>query len=244
MGFDLDEKAKQRTMSKIMGSEIYSWYKKHVSFNYIQSNFSNLLDYVEKNSIDLVLVDLGLSQHQLKLQSKGFSYKEKESKLDMRLDPRLAITAADLLNKLPKPALEKIFIEYSELSESDAQKFIRAIVSRRNKSKIETTTDLNLVIDQNLISKKNLAQIYQGLRIAVNVEYENLADLLEDARFALKKSGKLIVITFHSGEEKIVKNYYKNNKSKWSDLSEKTPSNSEILENSSSRSARFYCLTY
>lgn len=188
----------------------------------INSNFENLADILEKleiSDVSTILVDLGTSQDQIEDEERGFSFM-KEAPLDMRMSEGLAVKASDLINGLTKSELVKLFNKLSDFSLNQARKLANAIVERRKQSPIQTTFELKRIINQVMLSKRigsrqgkhrnYEARVFQALRIAVNHELHALQQLLPQAFEALEAGGRLIVISFHSGEDRIVKHYFKN----------------------------------
>lgn len=181
-----------------------------------QGNFSNLAAYLNSlkiQGVDGVLVDLGVSSMQLDRADKGFSFM-RDGPLDMRMDPNLPFSAEDLVNDLDEEELGRILREYGE--EEKWRKAARAIVSHRKQKRISRTLELAEILDPVLrepVWKKRgkihpLTKTFQALRIAVNQELEKLEEFLKQAIPALKKGGRLAVITFHSLEDRIVKRYF------------------------------------
>ncbi|MEX0621745.1 MAG: 16S rRNA (cytosine(1402)-N(4))-methyltransferase RsmH [Candidatus Woykebacteria bacterium] len=207
-----------------------------------QSNFSDLKQTAFKFGVwetPGVLFDLGLSSLQLDNPERGLSF-SKEGPIDMRLDPTLQVTAADLINGLSQGELNELFFNYGE--EHASRSIARAIVKARLREKIRTTTQLVKIIEQVVRGRGKIhpaTKIFQALRITVNNELENLEKGLEGAEDLLKKGGRLVVISFHSLEDRVVKNYFKK---RWhlTVLTKKpiVPGRDEILNNPRSRSAK------
>lgn len=181
----------------------------------INDNYYNLPQILLQlgiNAIDGgILLDLGVSYHQLTSDNRGFTF-QKESKLDMRMDRSLEITAADLLKSLNAASLEKIFRDYGE--ERYARKISLAIKSAINKEKIETTTQLANIIKKSVPFNKNISihpatRVFQALRIAVNNELEILEKSLHNFINLTQPGARIAVISFHSLEDRIVKNCFK-----------------------------------
>ena len=177
-------------------------------FEIRRANFSEMADYVPVNSCDGVILDLGVSSPQLDLAERGFSF-QGEGPLDMRMDDRQTLTAADLVNSASADELADIFWEFG--GERDSRRFARAIVHDRVARKFETTRQLADLI-QRLAprgGKKThpATKVFQALRIAVNDEIGSLKRGLEAAFRILKPGGRLAVITFHSLEDRVVKEF-------------------------------------
>lgn len=176
-----------------------------------QTNFSDLrteLAYHRVKGIDGVLFDLGVSSHQLDTAQRGFSY-DKAADLDMRMDKSIEINAVDVLNKLSQEELARIFREYGE--EQAAYKIAGAITTARASQPIRTTGDLNAIIDSGMrgnpvYALKTKVRIYQAIRIYLNKELEVLQIALKDALNLLNPGGRIVVMAYHSLEDRIVKN--------------------------------------
>lgn len=199
-----------------------------------EDNFANLKDIVEKNKfkrVSGILFDLGISSWHLEESGRGFSFKKKEP-LDMRYDAAERLTAEKIINYWSKTEIERIFREYGE--ERKAGRLAELIVAARKIKPIENTLQLKTVIEK---AGANLAQTFQALRIAVNDELDNLKKALPQAVEILEPGGRLAVISFHSLEDRIVKNFFKN--PSFAILTKKPirPSREELRDNPRSRSA-------
>lgn len=177
----------------------------------IEANFRYLKKFLKLEGIsqvDGILADLGVSSHQLDEGSRGFSYRF-DAALDMRMNQRANLTAADLLNTVDEGRLVSILSEYGEVR--NAKTLSSAIIKYRRVSPIKTTFDLNKILDANLIGLqyKYYSQVYQALRMEVNDEIGALGDMLKDGLEVLKPGGRFVVITFHSIEDRVVKNFFK-----------------------------------
>ena len=162
-----------------------------------------------KDGIDGVLADLGVSSHQFDTAERGFSFRY-EAPLDMRMNQEAEKTAADLVNGYEYEELEKILRLYGEVDNS--RKIAQLICKARETSQIITTGDLGKAIESALpkfAEHKFLAKVYQALRIEVNQEMKSLEKFLSGAAKSLKPGGKLVVITYHSLEDRMVKNFIK-----------------------------------
>ena len=182
-------------------------------FTLIRNNFRFIHNFVlfegYKDGIDGVMADLGVSSHQFDTAERGFSFRY-DAPLDMRMNTEAAVTAADLVNSLEEAELEKILRVYGEVGQS--RKMASLIVRARKTSAIGTTTQLNEVIAPCLpkfAEHKELARVYQSLRIEVNQEMKSLEKMLSGAAASLKAGGRLVVITYHSLEDRMVKNFIK-----------------------------------
>ena len=162
-----------------------------------------------KDGIDGVLADLGVSSHQFDTAERGFSFRY-EAPLDMRMNQEAEKTAADIVNGYEYEDLEKILRLYGEVDNS--RKIAQLICKAREASQILTTGDLGKAIESALpkfAEHKFLAKVYQALRIEVNQEMKSLEKFLSGAAASLKPGGKLVVITYHSLEDRMVKNFIK-----------------------------------
>ena len=179
----------------------------------IRSDFrwihNHILHHGYKDGIDGVLADLGVSSHQFDTAERGFSFRY-EAPLDMRMNQEAQLTAAEIVNSYEQAELEKILKLYGEVDNS--RKIAQLICKAREVSQIATTTDLGKAIESALpkfAEHKFLAKVYQALRIEVNQEMKSLEKFLSGAAKALKPGGKLVVITYHSLEDRMVKNFIK-----------------------------------
>jgi 16S rRNA (cytosine1402-N4)-methyltransferase len=177
-------------------------------FEIRRGNFSEMGAWIPEKSCDGVILDLGVSSPQLDVAARGFSF-QGEGPLDMRMDSRQSLTAAELVNGAGAEELAKIFWEYG--GERESRRFARAIVHDRAQRKFETTTQLAGLIER--ISPRGgrkahpATKVFQALRIAVNDEMGSLKNGLEAACKILKPGGRLAVITFHSLEDRVVKEF-------------------------------------
>ena len=181
-------------------------------FTFVRSNFRylrNWMRYYGVEHIDGLLADLGVSSHHFDDETRGFSFRF-DAPLDMRMNKRAGMTAADILNNYNEEQLADVFYIYGELK--NARKIAATIVKARNEKTIETTGDL-LKITEDLLpktrEKKEAAKLFQALRIEVNHEMDALKEMLNGACDVLRDGGKLSVITYHSLEDRIVKNFMK-----------------------------------
>lgn len=188
-----------------------SWEKK---IRWIHGPFGELKSYLEGETIDGFLFDVGVSSMQIDQGERGFSF-QKEGPLDMRMDPTTGKSAEELLFRLPEKELSRIFFEYGE--ERRARQVAKAIVEVRKKKRLKTTSDLIRVLEPVLGKQKGkihpATRVFQGLRIAVNDELGELRRGVEAALEALVPGGRGAVITFHSLEDRIVKELFKNDPS-------------------------------
>lgn len=181
-------------------------------FTFVRSNFRylhNFLRYYGINEVDAILADLGVSSHHFDDSERGFSFRF-NGKLDMRMNKRAGMTAAEIINTYDEERLANVFYLYGELRNS--RKLAAALVKARNGKAIETIDDFLEIIRPYFSrdrEKKELAKAFQALRIEVNNEMEALKEMLYAATNALKPGGRLVVITYHSLEDRIVKNIIK-----------------------------------
>ena len=181
-------------------------------FTLIHNNFRFIHNYTlleTEDGLDGILADLGVSSHQFDTAERGFSFRY-EAPLDMRMNVQGTTTAADIVNSYTQEELEKILKIYGEVD--GARRIAGLIVSARAKAPILTTTDLDNAIAAALPAfseHKFLAKVYQALRIEVNREMLSLEKFLEGAARSLKPGGRLVVITYHSLEDRMVKNFIK-----------------------------------
>lgn len=199
LGFDQDEDAEQNIVND-------------PHFTFVRSNFRylhNFLRYHGIEEVDGILADLGVSSHHFDDSERGFSFRF-DGALDMRMNKRAGITAADVVNTYDEERLADLLYLYGELKNS--RKLASVIVKARARQKISTISEF-LDIIKPLFGrereKKELAKVFQALRIEVNQEMEALKEMLYAAANALKPGGRLVVITYHSLEDRMVKNIMK-----------------------------------
>lgn len=222
-GIDVDpieiKKTTERLEKKGFGKEV---------FTAVNTNFRNIDEVAQKyGPFDFVLADLGVSSMQIDNPERGFTYKA-EGPLDLRLNPGQGISAAERIKNITVDELEGMLIENSD--EPYAYEIAKEVVSRnKGYNKIETTLDMKRVVERALEKssalknmsekdkketiKKSCARVFQALRIDVNNEFEVLYELLEKLPDALAPNGKVAVLTFHSGEDRLVKKSFKSLKS-------------------------------
>lgn len=181
-------------------------------FTFVRSNFryiKNWMRYYGIEQVDGILADLGVSSHHFDAQERGFSFRF-DAPLDMRMNQRAQRTAADILNEYSEAQLADLFYLYGELK--NARKIAAAVVKNRNNQRIETTGDLMNIIKvffERDREKKELAKVFQALRIEVNQEMQALKEMLTASAVLLKAGGRLSVLTYHSLEDRMVKNLIK-----------------------------------
>ena len=181
-------------------------------FTFVRSNLrflKNFMRYYDVDSIDGLLADLGVSFHHFDASERGFSFRF-DGALDMRMNRRARTTAADIIESYTQEQLSDIFYLYGELR--SARKIAGAVVSARRVQKIDTTTRLVEVVSPYIDKrqeKKELAQLFQALRIEVNQEMEALRRMLLSACELVRPGGRIAILTYHSLEDRLVKNFFK-----------------------------------
>ena len=213
-GFDQDGDAEARVESGewLEGSPLADDNAARGTFTFVRSNFrylTNWMRYYGVDHLDGVLADLGVSSHHFDDSSRGFSFRF-DAPLDMRMNRRAKATAADILARYDEEELARVFHVYGELK--NARRLASAIVSRRRTAPVATTGDLVAVAGELLRrdrEKKELAKVFQALRIEVNNEMGALEEMLLAATEMLRPGGRLVVITYHSIEDRMVKNIMK-----------------------------------
>jgi 16S rRNA (cytosine1402-N4)-methyltransferase len=240
IGFDVDEKCIGKAEGILGGLDC--------RVVLIRDNFSRMEAHLNKlgvGKVDLILADLGWCSAQMTDAEKGLSF-QTNMLLDMRLDSRLKVTAADIVNKYPEKELADVIYEYGE--EHASRKIARVLVEYRRNTTIKTTQELAVLVCRALRKQPGFGRIhpatktFQALRIAVNDELGSLKTLLETAPGLLKDKGYFAVISFHSLEDRMVKMNFKENKEKgiYTVLTKKPiiASDQEVKDNPRSRSAK------
>lgn len=240
LGLDFDEDA-LRFVSNKLKSHIDAGKLKIAKGNF--KNIDKLATDAGFTEVDGVLFDLGVSSHHFDTPERGFSV-QKEGPLDMRMDQDLGVKAADLLNILTKGELYELFTKFGE--ERFAYAISNSIVRARQVKRIETTTDLvgiiNRVVPKGREQINPATRVFQALRIVVNDELNNIEEALPKALALLKKNGRIAVISFHSLEDRIIKNTFR----EWEEKGLGTiitkkpivPTEEEIEKNNRSRSSK------
>ena len=205
--FDRDEEAINASKERL---------KQFDNVTFIHDNYKNAkedLDNLGVAGVDGVLIDLGVSSPQLDHGERGFSFLH-EGRLDMRMDRRQKLSAYEVVNTYPKEKLVEILYKYGE--ESNAKNIVQKIIEAREKSPIETTMELKNIVESAFPKKVIYGkggvskQTFQAIRIEVNGELEGLEQALQNLVDLLGKGGRMAVISFHSLEDRIVKNLFKN----------------------------------
>ena len=181
-------------------------------FRFVDNNFSYLTNFLKlyhDEPVDGILADLGVSSHQFDVGERGFSTRF-DAPLDMRMNQSSSVTAEEIVNGYSESQLNTILKEYGELKNS--YYITRGILKAREQKRITTTTELTEVVKQYFPAhklNKYLAMVFQALRIEVNGELDALKTLLEDGFKSLKPGGRFVVISYHSLEDRLVKNFFK-----------------------------------
>jgi len=211
--FDQDEDAEQNLFLKEGMTKDDNLQDSNIqNFTFVRSNFrylKNWMRYYGVEHIDGLLADLGVSSHHFDDATRGFSFRY-DAPLDMRMNKRAQQKASDVINEYGEKELADIFYLYGEMK--NARQIASTIVRERSKKPILTTQDLLTVIDplfRREREKKDMAKLFQALRIEVNHELEALHEMLKGATELLRPGGRLSVITYHSLEDRIVKNVMK-----------------------------------
>lgn len=217
---------------------------KNKNIEFVNDNFRNLteiLTRLKEPKVDAILADLGISSYHFDLANRGFSFKDDE--LDMRLSKELAISAYEIVNSTNEKELADLL--YNLADEYKSRRIAKCIVENRRKQKIESAKQLSEIISRCIGSKSKInpsTKTFQALRIAVNDEFKALNEFLNQAVECLKPGGRLVVISFHSGEDRIVKTIFKQfERDNLVDISTKKPIVADLSEtrsNPRSRSAK------
>lgn len=259
LGIDADEK-----MVKIAGENLRKTVDKYFAcptgdydnfFKIIHGNFASIDTIAKENKVDnadLILFDLGISSYHYLFKERGFSFQEVDSPLDMRLTNDIGVKGSDLLNALPLNALKELFLQ--TMSYADSLKLAKSIIEKRKGKKILSVGDFSDIINSSLkrsksyLNKKKIrleTLPFLALRIAVNYEMENLNLALKKSWSLLKTGGIIVVISFHSGEDRVVKHYFSmllNKKLAEDRIGLIRPDEKEKAENVRSRSAKMRAL--
>jgi|SRR3989344_6945977 len=244
LGLDVDQDAIDylKDKLKIKNEKLKIWER----LTLVRGNFRDIDKIAHLNNFNKVsgiIFDLGVSSYQLQTAERGFSF-QKVGPLDMRMDQELNVKAADLIKILKKGELYELFVKLGE--ESSAWKFSSSIVRARGIKPIETTQDLARILERSVHRGKSkihrATKVFQALRIAVNDELNSLKEALPKALDLLEKNGRLLAISFHSLEDRIVKNLFLEfeSKGKGKIITKKPiiPSLLEIEKNRRARSAK------
>ncbi len=206
--FDQDADAEEN----VEKSPVLKEAQENGAFTFVRSNFrylKNWMRYYGVDHVDGILADLGVSSHHFDDETRGFSFRF-DSPLDMRMNTRAGVTAAEVVNTYDEARLADVFYLYGELKTS--RRIAAAIVKARQEMEIKTTQDFLQVVEpffKREREKKDMAKLFQALRIEVNHEMDALKEMLAAATEVLGEGGRLSVITYHSLEDRIVKNVMK-----------------------------------
>lgn len=247
LGIDVDQDAIDHVQKKI--KDQHAEIKNLGKVTLVRGNFKDIAEIARLHGftdVSGIIFDLGVSSYQLDTQERGFSF-QNSGPLDMRMDPSGSsgqVTAEDLVNGLTKGELYELFCKYGE--ESNAWAIAKSIVSARLVNRITTTGDLAAIIAKSVRRSKNdihpATRVFQALRIAVNDELYSIEEALPKALTVLGKKGRIIVISFHSLEDRIVKQAFKKfeEEKQGKIITEKpiVPSEEEQVVNRRSRSAK------
>ena len=206
IGIDCDNDAIESTRKRL---QVFGDRSILVNSNFVE--MKSILEYLDIAQVDGIMLDLGVSSHQIEEVGRGFSFSQK-APLDMRMDRSRKRTAGDVVNGSSEQELKEIIKKYGE--EREAGRIARAITRQRRESPLETTTELAALIASVKQVRRGMkihpaTKTFQALRIAVNEELQNLRESLDDAVDLLGKEGKLSIISFHSLEDRIVKDFFR-----------------------------------
>lgn len=232
-------------------------------FTFVHSNFrylANFMRYYEAGQVDGILADLGVSFHHFDTPERGFSFRN-DAPLDMRMNQRAPLTAREVLNTYSDESLSRILRTYGDIKRPNP--IVKAVLAARAKEEIVTTGQLQQAISPAINpkqEKKELAQVFQALRIEVNGEMQALSDFLESTMRVLRPGGRLVVLTYHSLEDRMVKNFMRSgnvegevqkdffgrNLCPWNTVGRQpvSPDPSEVERNPRARSARLRVAEY
>ena len=188
--------------------ELKKKFKNYKNIDYIHSNYSEI-DWKSIGSVDKILMDLGVSSPQLDESERGFSF-NKDAELDMRMDRSQSLTAKEIVNEYSEEELANIIYRYGE--EKKSRRIAKAIVDNREVKPIKTTKQLADIVENCLPKSYRIhpaTRTFQAIRIATNAELESLEATLPEATEHLNKDGRLAIISFHSLEDRIVKQFFK-----------------------------------
>lgn len=205
LGIDLDKTQIERLQQEI----------KNDKFQFVVGNFADIEQIAKDNHfspVDGILLDFGLSMRQINESGKGFSYKQGNDPLDMRLSDKEELTAKEIVRLFSEEELYDMMARNAE--ELKAKQIAKAIVQKRRFKKIQTVSDLLDVLDTVLPidqRERSYSRVFQALRIEVNDEFENIRKVLTGGMNILKPGGKMVIITFHSVEDRLVKQFARKN---------------------------------
>lgn len=231
-GFEITERKDEKTF--FVNTQLE---KQVVLINSNFTNFAKVCKELSINTVSLIIADLGLNMLQLKEEKRGFSFNDGKALLDMRLDPtKVAPTAADLVNGLGDKELVQLLRNFGEVG--PAKQYAEKVKRYKQRKPIRTVEDLLIALELNRpfpgIKIHPATKVFMALRIAVNSEFDNLTNLLEQSLNFINNNAKVLIISFHSTEQKIVEQFAKEH---LININKNKPSIEEIGRNSSSRSA-------
>lgn len=233
-GFDLDPNILEETKNRLKDLED--------KIEFIWSSYVDIPKFLWEQKADFILLDLWVNMEHFKDWERGFSLNY-NSKLDMRFNNKNGKSAYDIINDYSEQKLTRVFVDYAEFSISKAQEIAMIIIKERKNKKIETTFELKNLLNQVGLGQKASTVIFQAIRIETNKEIDNLKLMLDQLPNILSDWWRCGIITFHSLEDRIVKNYFKDlSKSGLFELVYKKAipaSYQEVLKNRASRSAKY-----
>ena len=252
VAFDWDEQAIRSFEERYVADPLVGPALQSKRFVLVHAPYSELASTLAKaniGSVDVIVADLGLSSAQLDDPSRGLSF-QKDGPLDMRLNAKETVTGADILHQWSSDALAELFRVYAD--EGEALRIAKAIVFERKKTSFERTLQLAELVKRNVVSARRSGRIhpatkvFQALRMAVNSEIQHLEGLLGAAHEKLGSGGRMIVVSFHSGEDGLVKHAFQkwSREDGWHILTKKpiVPSREEECTNPRARSAKLRCI--
>jgi 16S rRNA (cytosine1402-N4)-methyltransferase len=233
-GFDLDPNILEETKNRLKDLED--------KIEFIWSSYVDIPKFLWEQKADFILLDLWVNMEHFKDWERGFSLNY-NSKLDMRFNNKNGKSAYDIINDYSEQELTRVFVDYAEFSISKAQEIAMIIIKERKNKKIDTTFELKNLLNQVGLGQKASTVIFQAIRIETNKEIDNLKLMLDQLPNILSNWWRCGIITFHSLEDRIVKNYFKDlSKSGLFELVYKKAipaSYQEVLKNRASRSAKY-----
>lgn len=220
--------------------------KRVIKFNDDFASIAGIIDESGLGKVDKILLDLGVSSFHFDSGSRGFSF-DSDERIDMRLDNSHGMSAYEVVNNLTQNEIADIIYELG--GERNSRRIARAIVERRKQTKITSARELAKIVEKSIPYKGKIhpaTKTFQAIRIYVNDELNKIKQFLENAPEILNNNAIIAIISFHSGEDKIVKNYFRDNKDKFEILTKKpiSATEHELSENPRSRSAKLRAAKY
>lgn len=232
IGLDVDEKMIAKAKSQTQWTS---------NLEFIHDSYANSKAILHWEKADFILLDLGVNLEHFKDGTRGFSIKE-NADLDMRFDQKNAESAAKIITTYKLQELTDIFITYGDFTEKKAKELAENIIRERNKQAIKSTYDFKKILNACGLGDKACAVIFQCLRIETNKEIQNIKNFLEQLSDILSIKGRCAIISYHSGEDRLVKNYFKQleQTKQFHILTPKTvkPHYTEVQSNKAARSAK------